>query len=47
MRMSTNYWPVPDRHEMIFLIRNDEEIGITFFDAAEAYGQFSNEEFIK
>lgn len=46
MGMSVNYGPVPDRNEMISLIRHAVNIGITFFDTAEAYGPFSNEELV-
>jgi len=46
MGMSVNYGPPPDRQEMIALIRAAVERGITFFDTAEAYGPFVNEELV-
>jgi aryl-alcohol dehydrogenase-like predicted oxidoreductase len=44
MGMSFAYGPAPDKQEMIQLIRSAVERGITFFDTAEAYGPFTNEE---
>jgi len=46
MGMSVNYGPAPDKQEMIDLIRAAVERGITFFDTAEAYGPFVNEELV-
>ena len=46
MGMSVNYGPAPDKQEMIALIRAAVERGITFFDTAEAYGPFVNEELV-
>jgi len=46
MGMSFAYGPPPDRHEMISLIRKAVELGVTFFDSAEAYGPFANEELV-
>ena len=46
MGMSFAYGPVPDRQEMITLIRSAVERGVTFFDTAEAYGPFTNEELV-
>lgn len=46
MGMSFGYGPVPDKKEMISLIRKAVEFGITFFDTAEAYGPFTNEELV-
>jgi len=46
MGMSFAYGPVPDRKEMISLIRSAVEKGVTFFDTAEAYGPFANEELV-
>ena len=46
MGMSYAYGPAPDRKEMISLIRNAVERGVTFFDTAEAYGPFVNEELV-
>ncbi len=44
--MSFGYTPIPDRNEMIALIRKAVEKGITFFDTAEVYGPFTNEELL-
>ncbi len=46
MGMSFGYTPIPDRNEMIALIRKAVEKGITFFDTAEVYGPFTNEELV-
>ena len=46
MGMSFSYPPFPDRQEMISLIRAAFERGITFFDTAEVYGPFTNEELV-
>ena len=46
MGMSTNYGPAEDRQEMIAVIRAATERGITFFDTAETYGPFVNEELV-
>src|SRR6059036_3658456 len=46
MGMSFSYLPFPDKQEMIALIRAAVERGITFFDTAEAYGPFTNEELV-
>ena len=46
MGMSFAYGPPPDRAQMISLIRAAVERGITFFDTAEAYGPFTNEELV-
>ena len=46
MGMSFAYGPAPDRKEMIALIRKAVELGVTFFDTAEAYGPFTNEELV-
>jgi aryl-alcohol dehydrogenase-like predicted oxidoreductase len=46
MGMSFAYGPVPDKKEMILLIRKAVERGVTFFDTAEAYGPFTNEELV-
>ena len=46
MGMSFAYGPAPDRKEMIALIRTAVERGVTFFDTAEAYGPFTNEELV-
>lgn len=46
MGMSSAYGPAADKQEMIKLIRTAVERGITFFDTAEAYGPFVNEELV-
>lgn len=46
MGMSYGYGPAPDKNEMISLIRMAVERGVTFFDTAEAYGPFANEELV-
>jgi aryl-alcohol dehydrogenase-like predicted oxidoreductase len=46
MGMSFAYGPIPDKKEMILLIRKAVERGVTFFDTAEAYGPFINEELL-
>jgi aryl-alcohol dehydrogenase-like predicted oxidoreductase len=46
MGMSQSYGPVPEKNEMISFIRSAVELGITFFDTAEAYGPFINEELV-
>ena len=46
MGMSWSYAPIPDRKEMIALLRTAVERGITFFDTAEVYGPLANEELV-
>jgi aryl-alcohol dehydrogenase-like predicted oxidoreductase len=46
MGMSFAYGPAPDKQEMISLIRTAVDRGVTFFDTAEAYGPFTNEELV-
>jgi aryl-alcohol dehydrogenase-like predicted oxidoreductase len=46
MGMSQSYLPIPDRQEMIGLIRAAVERGITFFDTAQVYGPFTNEDLV-
>src|SRR6476660_3818008 len=46
MGMSVGYGPAADKQEMISLIRSAVERGVTFFDTAEAYGPFTNEELV-
>jgi len=46
MGMSFGYGPAGDTQEMIPVIRAAVERGITFFDTAEAYGPFTNEELV-
>ena len=44
MGMSFGYGPAGDKQEMIALIRAAVDRGVTFFDTAEVYGPFTNEE---
>src|ERR1700731_73527 len=46
MGMSFSYGPPADRQEMISLLRIAVERGVTFFDTAEVYGPFTNEELV-
>ena len=46
MSMSFGYGPPADKQEMISLIRGAVERGVTFFDTAEVYGPFTNEELV-
>src|SRR5258707_2316875 len=46
MGMSFGYGPAKEKQEMIALLRKAVELGITFFDTAEAYGPFTNEELV-
>jgi len=46
MGMSYGYGPAADKQEMISLIRTAVERGIAFFDTAEVYGPFTNEELV-
>lgn len=46
MGMSFAYGPAHDKKEMVSLIRAAVELGITFFDTAESYGPFVNEELV-
>ena len=46
MGMSFGYGPAADKQEMIALIRTAVERGVTFFDTAEVYGPFTNEELV-
>lgn len=46
MGMSTAYGERPDHAEMVRLLRSAHEMGITFFDTAEVYGPFINEELV-
>ena len=46
MGMSFGYGPPADKQEMISLIRSAIEHGVTFFDTAEIYGPFTNEELV-
>ncbi len=46
MGMSFGYGPAADKREMISLIQAAVERGVTFFDTAEVYGPFTNEELV-
>jgi aryl-alcohol dehydrogenase-like predicted oxidoreductase len=46
MGMSFGYGPAADKQEMISLMRSAVEGGVTFFDTAEVYGPFTNEELV-
>src|ERR1700744_584999 len=46
MSMTSAYGPAADKGEMIKLIRSAYDKGVTFFDTAEAYGPFANEELV-
>ena len=46
MGMSFAYGPAKDKQEMIALLRAAVERGVTFFDTAEGYGPFTNEELV-
>jgi aryl-alcohol dehydrogenase-like predicted oxidoreductase len=46
MGMSFSYGVLPDRQEMIALLRSAVERGVTFFDTAQVYGPFTNEELV-
>ena len=43
MGTTSSYDPVPDRREMVAVLRSAIELGFTLFDTAEAYGPFTNE----
>ncbi|HEX7527878.1 MAG TPA: aldo/keto reductase [Thermoanaerobaculia bacterium] len=46
MGMSFGFGPASDKQEMIYVIRSAVERGVTFFDTAEVYGPFTNEELV-
>ncbi len=46
MGMSFGYGPASDKREMVSLLRSAVEHGVTFFDTAEVYGPFTNEELV-
>jgi aryl-alcohol dehydrogenase-like predicted oxidoreductase len=46
MGMNFAFPPFPEKQEMISLIHKAVDLGITFFDTAEAYGPFTNEELV-
>ncbi|HUB80354.1 MAG TPA: aldo/keto reductase [Bryobacteraceae bacterium] len=46
MGMSFSYAPIPDRNQMVSLLRAAVERGETFFDTAEVYGPYANEDLV-
>jgi len=46
MGMSFSYGPIPDRNQMVSLLRAAVERGVTFFDTAEVYGPYTNEDLV-
>src|SRR5690349_606575 len=46
MGLNSSYGTPPDRQEMIRLVRSAVERGVTFFDTAEVYGPFTNEQLV-
>ena len=46
MGLSFGYGPAQEKHKAVSLIRQAFELGVTFFDTAEAYGPFTNEEVV-
>ncbi len=46
MGMSFGYGPAHDEQEMISVLRSAVDLGVTFFDTAEVYGPFTNEELV-
>ena len=46
MGMSHAYFPLPDRGEMIALLRAAADRGVTLFDTAEVYGPYTNEDLL-
>jgi aryl-alcohol dehydrogenase-like predicted oxidoreductase len=46
MGMTTAYPPFPDKQAMVSLIRTAVDRGVTFFDTAQLYGPFTNEELV-
>src|SRR5204863_5033275 len=46
MGMSQSFPPIPDRNDSIALIRAAVERGVTFYDTAQVYGPFDNEELV-
>src|SRR6267142_6940656 len=46
MGMSFSYGPPKDKQEMIAVLRGAVERGVTFFDTAEVYGPFTNEDLV-
>lgn len=46
MGMSYAHGPIPGKKDMIDLIRSAVDLGVTFFDTAEGYGPYTNEELL-
>lgn len=46
MGMTFSYTPFPEKKDMIVLLRKAKEQGVTFFDTAEVYGPYNNEELL-
>ena len=46
MSMTSAYGPAADKGEMITMLRAAHDLGVTYFDTAEAYGPFANEELV-
>ena len=46
MGMSSSFPPLPERQDMVGLIRTAVERGLTFFDTAQVYGPFTNEDLV-
>ncbi|MGS0749210.1 aldo/keto reductase [Halpernia sp. GG3] len=46
MGMSYGYAPFPEKKDSIELLRKAVELGVTFFDTAEVYGPYINEELL-
>ena len=46
MGMSSSFPPFPEKLEMVALIRTAVDRGVTFFDTAQGYGPFTNEELV-
>jgi aryl-alcohol dehydrogenase-like predicted oxidoreductase len=46
MGLNFSYGPAPDKKEMIHLLHKAVDLGVTFFDTAEVYGPFTNEELV-
>ena len=46
MGMTFSYAPFPDKKDSIELIRKAYELGVNFFDTAEVYGPYNNEELV-
>jgi aryl-alcohol dehydrogenase-like predicted oxidoreductase len=46
MGMSQSYLPIPERQEMVALLHAAVDRGVTFFDTAQVYGPFANEELV-